>query len=133
VDLAVAIPILIARPLVHAMTDGRMRRMAATIAGPLIGIQPRMAWDIGDDQVVTGPRVRVITHPEAVLTRLPRDHTQNRWTIVGIGPMPLALVRASSWRVMGVAMSGAVFPPGSGRVRPPQTWCRSSARLAPCD
>ena len=132
VDLALAIAIIIARPRAHAMTDGRMGRMTATRALPFIGIQPCAAHgDVGGDQVMAGPRVRVSAHPEAGLTRLPRHHTQNQWAIVGRGPMPLALVRASTWRVMRGAMGGAGFPPRSGSVRQPQTWCRSSARLAP--
>jgi hypothetical protein len=132
VDLAPVIPIIIARPLAHAVTDGRMGRMTATITLPFIGIQPCAArWDIGGDQVMAGPRVRMIAHPEAVLTRLPRHHTQNRWAIVGIGPLPPALVRAPTWRVMRVTMWGAFFPPRSDRVRRPQTSFQSSARLAP--
>jgi hypothetical protein len=132
VDLALAIPTIIARPLVHAVADGGMGRMTATLALPFIGIQPcATRWDIGGDQAMAGPRVRVIAHPEAVLTRLPRHHTQNRWAIVGIGPMPLAPVRTSTWGGMRVAMRGAFFSPRSGRVRRPPTWFRSSARLAP--
>jgi hypothetical protein len=132
VNLALAITIIIARPLAHAVTDGRMGRMTATIALPCIGIQRCAArWDVGGDQGVAGPRVRMIAHPEAVLTRLPRHHTQNRWAIVGRGPMPLALVRASTWRVMRGAMWGAFFPPRAGSVRRLHTWLRSSARLAP--
>jgi hypothetical protein len=38
VDLALAITLIIARPLAHAVTDGRMGRMTATIARPFIGI-----------------------------------------------------------------------------------------------
>jgi hypothetical protein len=134
VDLASPITSIIARPLANAVADGRMGGMTATIALPCIGIQPCAArWDMGGDQVMAGPCVRVIAHPEAVLTRLPRHHTQHRGAIVGIGPMPLARVRASMWWVMRVAMGGAFFPPRAGSVRRPQTWCRSSARLAPYD
>jgi hypothetical protein len=111
VDLTLAITIIIARPLVHAVADGRMGRTIATIALPLIGIQPRAArWDIGGDQVMTGARIRVIAYPEAVITRVPRYHTHNRWTIVGIGPMRLALFRASAGRVIG-ARCGVLFSP----------------------
>jgi hypothetical protein len=80
---------------------------------------------------MAGPRVRVIAHPEAVLTCLPRHHTQHRGAIVGIGPMPPALVRAPTWRVMRVTRGGALFPPRSGSVRRPHTSFQSSARLAP--
>jgi hypothetical protein len=40
VDLTAAIPIIIARPLVHPMADGGMGRMAPPIALPLIGREP---------------------------------------------------------------------------------------------
>jgi hypothetical protein len=84
VDLADPIPIRISRPLVHAVADGGVGRMAATIALPLIGIQPRTAGrHVVGDEVVTGPRVSMITHSEAVLAGLPRDHADNgggdRW------------------------------------------------------
>jgi hypothetical protein len=65
---------------------------------------------MGGDPVVAGPRVRLIAHPEAVLTRLPRHHTQHRAAIVGRSPMPLARVRSSTRRVMSGAMWGACFP-----------------------
>jgi hypothetical protein len=75
VHLASAIAIIIPRPFAYTMADRGMGRMAATIALPLVGIEPRAArWDIGGDQVVAGPRVRVITDPEAVLP-VSRDTT----------------------------------------------------------
>jgi hypothetical protein len=40
VDPALAITIIIARPLAHAVTDGRMGRMTTTRALPFIGLEP---------------------------------------------------------------------------------------------
>src|SRR5919197_36393 len=106
-DLTEAIPIGIPRPLVYAVADGGMGRMATTIALPLVGIEScATGRHVVGNEVVAGPRVRVITHPEAVLTCLPRYQTNNGWAIVGISAMPFALIRASTWRVGGGRGSG---------------------------
>jgi hypothetical protein len=121
VYLSDPISIHISRPLVHAVANGGMGRMAATIALPLVGIEPRTAGgDIGGNQVVASPRIRVITHPEAVLTRLPGHDTDDGQTIVGVGPMPFALIGAPAGRVSRITMRSAFFPPRSGTARPPR-------------
>ncbi len=129
VDLASAIPISIPRPFMHTVVDSGMGRMAATIALPCIGIEPRAASrNVFGDEVVAGPRVRVVAHPKARLARLARDHTDDGGTIVGIGAVPLALISASAWRIAGVAMGRTCFPPRSDIVHRPQRPCRSSPR-----
>ena len=61
VDFAAAIPIIIPCPLVHAMADGGMRRMAATIALPFIGEQDRtVPWHILGSQAVAGTPLAII-------------------------------------------------------------------------
>jgi hypothetical protein len=53
VDLAVAIAIIIPRPLVHAMAHGGMGRVAATLTLPFVRIQNRAGpWDVLGNQVV---------------------------------------------------------------------------------
>src|SRR6266511_2260468 len=132
VDLALAITIIIPRPLVHAVADGRMAPMTAAIALPLIGIKPRAArCNIFGNQRLTGPRIRVVTHPEALLTRLPRDHTDDRGAIVGIGAMPFPFIGAPTGWIGGIQMRGAFFPRRSGTVHPPQRRCQPSSLWGP--
>jgi hypothetical protein len=121
VDLAVAIPIIIPRPLVHAMAHGGMGRMAATIALPFVRVQDRAgAWDILGNQVVAGTLGRVIADPETLFARLARDHADNRGTIVRIGAVPSPLIGPPPGWVIGIGMGRAFFPPRSDRVRRPQ-------------
>src|SRR5262245_22409616 len=111
VDFAVAIAVLIPCPLVHAMADGGMRRMAATIALPFIGVQDRaVPWHILGNQAVAGTFVRVIADPEALLPRLSCDEAENGRTVVRIGAMSCALIGASTGWIGGIAMGCAFFP-----------------------
>lgn len=58
---------------------------------------------------MAGPRVRMITHP-TLLTRLPRDPTEDGWAIVSVGAVSFALIAVPVWRVGGNAMGRAFFP-----------------------
>jgi hypothetical protein len=128
VHLTSAIAIVIPRPLPHAVAHCGMGWMAASLAPPLVGIEHRTPrWDVRRDECRASARVRMITHPEAVLARLARDHTDNGGTIVGVGPVPFALIRSATWWISGVAMRCAFFPQRSDTAHPPQTLCRSSA------
>ena len=130
-DLASAILIIVPCPLAHAMADRGMGWMAAPITLPFIRVQvSRCLRDILGDQVATGALCRVIADPEALLARLARDHTDDRRPIIGIGAVPFTLIRAAAWRIRGVAMGRAFFPPRSDTVRRPQRRCRSSPRSA---
>jgi hypothetical protein len=111
VHLTEAISIRIPRPLVHAVAEGGMGWMAATIARPFIRIEPRAAcWDICGDQVVAGLPVRVIAYPEAILARLSGHHTDDGRAIVGIGAVPFALMGTAAWRIARVTVGCAFFP-----------------------
>ena len=58
-DLTSAIPILVPRPCAHGVADGRMGQMAATVALPLVGREPRAACrNMFGDEGVIGPRAR---------------------------------------------------------------------------
>lgn len=105
VDFATAIPIIIPCPLVHAVADGAMGRMAPAIALPLVGIELRAAsWDILRDQGCAGVRVRMVADPEPVLARVPRYHTDNGRAIIGIGAVPLPLIGAPTGWIQRVRM-----------------------------
>src|SRR5262249_15632241 len=126
-----AVPIIIPRPFVDTMADRGMGGMTAPVALPFVGIQLRAASrQVFGDEGTARPRVRVIARPTALLARVARDDADNRRTIVGIGAVAFALIGASAWRGVRIAMGRAVFPPRSGTVRRPQTPCRSSPRLA---
>ena len=130
-DLAEPIPISIPCPLMHAVTDRRVGWMAAPIALPLIGIKPRAAHGdvVGNPGVARTP-IRVIADPEALFTRLPRHHTEDRGTIVGVGAVPFPLIGPPPRRVGGIGMGRAFFPPRSDTTHLPQRRCRSSPRSA---
>jgi hypothetical protein len=126
-DLAVPIPLIIPCPCMHPMTDGGMRRMTAMIALPCVSMQPRaVSRHVGGDELVAGPRVRMVAHPQALLSRVARHHTDDGGAIVGIGAVPLALMGASAWRVGGIAMRRACFPRRSDTAHPPRRLCRTS-------
>ena len=129
VDLALAIPIIIPCPLVHAVGDGGVGRMAAVIALPFICEQVRtLQRDILADQVSARMPVRMVAHPKTLLPRLARDHTDDGGAIIGIGAVPPPFIGASAWRIAGIAMGRTFFPLRSGRVHRPQRRCRPSHR-----
>jgi hypothetical protein len=82
-DLASAIPVIIPCPLARTVPDGGVEWIVGTIALPLVGIELCPAnSNVFGNQPLTGPHMCVITHPEALLARLPRDQTMigsNRW------------------------------------------------------
>jgi hypothetical protein len=133
VDLADASVIIITCPLPSAVTHRGRGRMAAAIALPLVCVQDcSVCRDVLGDQVVARACVRVVADPEAWLARLSRDHTEDRGTSVRIRSVPFTLIGASPWRVGGVAMGPAVFPPRADTVRRPHGRCQSSRRWALC-
>ena len=73
VDLASAIAIIIPRPLVHAVADRGMGRMAPSIALPFIGIEPACcpAGTFSAIRRRAGARVRMVADPQALLARAP--------------------------------------------------------------
>jgi hypothetical protein len=125
-DFALAITVIIPRPFVYTMADGGMCWMTAPVTLPFVGVQPRaVSWNVFMDEAAACPPVRVVAHPEALLTRIARNDADDGWPIVGIGAVAFALIGPSTWRVTGIAMGRAFFPPRSGTVRQPQTRCRS--------
>jgi hypothetical protein len=131
VDLASAVPIIISGPFVDPMTDGGMGWMAPMVTLPFIGVEDRaLPRDILCDAVSTCALVRMVTYPKTLLPCVPRDDADDRWTIVGVGPMPFPLVGTPPGRIRGVEMRRTFFPRRFGTVRPPQRRCRSSRRSA---
>ena len=132
VDLAAAVPIIIARPLAHAVTDGGMDRVAPPIALPLVRREPRaVRGQVLRDQGGAGPCVGMVTAPPALLARVARDEADDGRPVILIGPMPVALIRAAAGRIARVVRGRAVFPPRSGRARRPQRLSHSWWPWAP--
>jgi hypothetical protein len=96
--LALAIPIIIARPFAHAMGNRSMARMAAAIPLPFVGIEQGAAWGhiIGNERAAGRP-IRMVTDPQALLARVARDDADDGRPIIGIGAMPFALIGALAW------------------------------------
>jgi hypothetical protein len=70
----------------------------------------------------------MVAHPPALLARVGRDDTDDRRAIVGIRPMPLALVGAAPGWVGRVRVRRALFPPRFGTARRPRRPCLASHR-----
>jgi len=127
VDFALAITVIIARPVAGPMADGGMGWMTAPVALPFVGIQPRTAnRNVFSDEATARSSVRVVAYPKALLTRVARNDADDGRPIVGVGTVAFALISTSTWRVPGITVGRAFFPPRSGTVRRPQTPCRSS-------
>jgi hypothetical protein len=128
-DFALTITIVIPRPFAYPVAHRDMGWMATPIALPFVGVQLRAAsWNVFGDEGTARPRVRVVAHPKALLARVARDHTDDRGPIVGISAVAFALIGASAWRVAGIVMGRAFFPPRFGTARLPQRRCPPSYR-----
>jgi hypothetical protein len=85
--------------------------VAPMIGLPLVSIEPHaVGRNIVGNQLMAGSRVHVITHPETLLTRLPRHHTDDGSPIIGVCAMSLPLFTALPLRVSGITMGCAFFP-----------------------
>ena len=123
---AAAITVVIPRPFAHTMGDRGMAWMTAPVALPFVGVQPRTdSRNVFINEAVARPPVRVVAYPKALLACVTRDDADDGRPIVGIGAMASPLIGPSTWRVAGIAMGRAFFPPRSGTARRPQTPCRS--------
>ena len=110
-DLASAVPIIIAGPFVDPVTDGGMGQMAPMITLPFIGVEDRaLPRHILGDEISARAPVCVVAHPKALLAGLTRQHTDDGRTIIGIGAMSLALIRAPAWRILGSRWGVLFFP-----------------------
>jgi hypothetical protein len=126
VGLALAIPISLPCPLVHAMADGGMGPMAATIALPFVRVQDRArSGDIPSNQVMAGVPVRMVADPPALLARLARDDTDDGRAIIRIGSVSFPFMGAPPGRIGGVSMGSAFFPLRCGTARRLRRRCPS--------
>ena len=124
VDLAAAIAIIIPRPFVPPMPDRGMRGMAPPVALPLVGIElGAVRGNVLRDQGRAGTPISMVANPEALLTGVPRDDTDDGWTIIGVGPVPSPLIGPPTRRIIRVRMGRAFFPRRFGTARRPPKPC----------
>lgn len=128
---ASAISVIVPRPFVDTRADRRMGWMTPPVALPCIGVPPRAASrNVFGDERTARRHVRVVAHPEALLTCSAGNNADDGGPIVGRRAVAFAFIGASTWRIAGIAMGRAVFPRRAGRVHRPQRRYRSSRRLA---
>jgi hypothetical protein len=124
--LTTAITIIIPRPLMPAVADGRVAWLAPAIALPLIGVeQGAVHRNVLRDQGPAGMRIGVVTDPPALLPRVTGDDTDDGRTIIRIGPVPFPFIGAPPGWIGGVPMGGAFFPQRSGTARRLRMRCPS--------
>jgi hypothetical protein len=130
--LATAITIIIPRPLMLAVADGRVAGMAPAIALPLIGVQQGAVHrNVLRNQGPAGMRIGAVTDPPALLPRLTGEDTDDGRAIIRIGPVPFPFIGAPPGRIGGVSMGGAFFPQRSGTARRLRRRCPSSQPSGP--
>jgi hypothetical protein len=106
-----AITLVVSRPFMPPIANRAMGGMAATIARPCVGIEPRAAGRHAfDEEIVAGPRVRLVTGPKPLRARLARDHPDNRGTIMGRGTCPVRLWARRRGGSRGARGGGRCFP-----------------------
>jgi hypothetical protein len=114
VDLAHTIAIVITRPLVLSMIDGRVLRRDSMVASVLVRIDDcPIGRDCFGQNAMTCRLVAVTDHPAALFARLAADDMNDRRAVVVIGAMPRLLIRAAAGWIVWVAMRVAFFPPRS--------------------
>src|SRR5690242_14773201 len=101
VDFPHAVTIVIARPLVLAVINRRVRQIQPVVTAVLIRIDHRrVVWDGFGQNALTGGLVAVGDHPTAFFATLPADNVNDWWAVVVIGAMPRLFIRAAPRRVV---------------------------------
>src|SRR6266508_1348050 len=132
-DLAHAISIVVARPLVLAVIDRGVWQVHSVVTAVLIRIHHRrVVWDRLSENALTRDLVAVPDNPAAFFARLAADDMNDRRSIIVVRAVPPLFVRAPTRRIVHVAMWRTFFPQRSGRAHPPRTFDHSSYRLARC-
>jgi hypothetical protein len=111
-DFAYAIAIVIARPLVLSVIDGRVLLVDPVGAAVFVRIDDRpFARYCLSKNALARRLVAVTDHPAARFARLATDDVDNRWAIIVIGAMPGLLIRAAARWIIRVAMGCTFFSP----------------------
>jgi hypothetical protein len=98
-DLAQAVAVVIARPLVHGVTDRAVVRVQTGVVGGLIGKQQGgVGRNAGSDNTAAGGLVGVLDNPAAHLAAVATDDRDDGWTVIVIrAASPLFVGSAARW------------------------------------
>jgi hypothetical protein len=111
VDRTSTLTLILPGPFAGTVAHGGVGGVAAMIALPRVKREPRaVGWNVVGHQRVAGPRVRVITHPDPRLTRLPRDHPAEGGRALASVPGPWRLWPRRRGGSAGSRWGGLVFP-----------------------
>src|SRR5215210_3872807 len=113
VDFAHPVAIVVARPLLPPVRDGRMRPRHVVVPTPLVGADARARTGEPLDVPRQGRAVRPLHHPQADLAAAAPDCADYRRAVVLISPMPPPLVSPPARRVGRVGVFFAFPPPHS--------------------
>src|SRR5437773_11282306 len=112
-----AIAVIIARPLLAAVTNGSVRTKDRHIAVRLVGVEdsarPGAAMDVPTQGFAVG--IGFDSHPH--VSGVAPHHADNRRTVIGIGASSTTLVGSTARWVSRVKVRLAFFPPRSETFR----------------
>ena len=112
VDFAHAIAIIIPRPLVLTVIDGRVVLHDPMVTAIVVGVNDRpIRRNCFSENTVTSGCIAVRDYPTALFARVATDDMNDRRSVVVIGAMARLLIRAAAGRVIRVAVRVAFFPP----------------------
>jgi hypothetical protein len=107
VDLASAVPVVISGSCVDAVANRGLGGVTPAVALPCISIQLCAAGrEVVHNALIACPSVGVVAHPKPLFARRTRDDPDDGGPIMGIGVVPLALIRAPAWQIRRIAMGG---------------------------
>jgi len=82
VDLAHAVTIVVACPLVLSMIDGRVMQLHSVVVPVLVGVDDRpVTQDRFGQNALAGRLVAVADHPASLFTCLVADDMDDRWSV----------------------------------------------------
>src|SRR5690606_394225 len=110
-----AVTIIIPRPFPCAVTDGVSNPLQRLVTLIFVGVNQRLRQRELLNQPTQGTGLGILHHPQAHLSGFTPNHTQDRWTVIGIGASSAPLIGATARWVERVKMLIAFFPPRSGR------------------
>src|SRR3712207_4240443 len=129
-DLPDAVAVVVPRPLAGRMADRRVPaadlRQAAR-GGPFIRVGHHQRPGHLPDELPERIPIRVLHDPQPQQSGVAPDHPGDWGAVIGGGAVPRPLVASATWRVVGVEVREAFFPPRSGTSRRPRPPCRPAA------
>ena len=112
-DFFDAVAVIVTRPFVLAVTDGRVCARQVFVAAPFVGVTRRAGLRRRRDVLLQAWLVRMRNDGQAHLPTCTPKGTDDRRTIIFIGSVTFAFIRAPTRRIVGVEMRLAFFPPRS--------------------